>query len=106
MNEYIPSIFFLFSTQVLVFSILLFIFYFYYQTFARQYVKYWLISFAALILSYLIKAFAIFLNTKFVIGFWFITAELSVHFCHYIFVLFLVIGVLHAKNKVVDRQCK
>ena len=106
MIEYITPRVFLFSTQVLVFSSLLFIFFIYYQTFSRQYVKYWLVSFSALTLSYLIKAFAIYPSTKLSVETWYIAAEFCLHFSQYLFVAFLIFGVLHAKNKVVKRKLK
>lgn len=106
MIEYITPRVFLFSTQVLVFSSLLFIFFIYYQTFSRQYVKYWLVSFSALTLSYLIKAFAIYPSTKLSVEPWYIAAEFCLHLSQYLFVAFLIFGVLHAKNKVVKRKLK
>jgi predicted signal transduction protein with EAL and GGDEF domain len=106
MIEYITLKVFLFSTQVLVFSILLFIFFIYYKTFSRQYVKYWLASVSALTLSYLIKACSIYPSTKLSFEAWYIAAEFCLHLGQYLFVSFLILGVLHAKNKVVNSKLK
>ena len=106
MTEYITPIVFLFSTQVLVCLILLFIFYIYCQSLSHQYVQYWLISISALSFSYFVKAYTAYFNTTLSLELWHIVTEFCLHLCQYLFVIFLIVGVLHAKNKIVDSKFK
>lgn len=105
MIEYITPRTFLFSTQAVVFSVLLFVFYIYYRTFFRQYVKYWLVSIGALSLSYFIKSFVPYSSSNFSTDSWSVLVELLLQICQYSFLLFLVFGVFNAKtHKVLPKR--
>ncbi len=99
MIEFITPDTFLFATQCVVFSVLLFIFYIYYRTFFRKYVMYWLISITSLSLGYFVKAFIPYSNRSFLNDAWQVSAELFLQSSQYLFGLFLVLGVLNAKSK-------
>lgn len=105
MIEYIAPRTFLFATQAVAFSVLLFVFIIYYRTFFRKYVKYWLISVAALSLSYFIKAFLPYTSAQFESDSGILIVELFLQICEYFFLFFLVLGVLNAKtNKKVPKR--
>jgi len=100
--EYITAKTSLFITQAMVFSVLFFVFYVYYRTFLRQYVKYWLVSLGALSFSYLIKSFISFSSYPSSDNLQ-IFAELLLQVCQYSFLFFLFLGVLNAKtNKLLS----
>jgi diguanylate cyclase (GGDEF)-like protein len=101
MTEYITAKTFLFTTQAMVFLVLFFVFYVYYQTFLRKYVKYWLVSIGALSVSYLIKSLIPYSSSYSSSGYWQVFAELLLQTCQYLFVFFLVLGVINAKNNKV-----
>jgi len=98
MIEYITPRTFLFSTQTVVFSVLLFIFYVYYRTFLRKYVKYWLVSIGALCCSYLIKSVVPYSFSHFSADYWQLLTELLLQVCQYTSLFFLVLGVYNAKT--------
>jgi len=103
MTEYITAKTFLFITQAMVFSVLFFVFYVYYQTFLRKYVKYWLVSIGALSVSYLIKSLISYSSSYSATAYWHVFAELLLQICQYSFLFFLVLGVLNAKtNKIIS----
>ena len=104
MIEYITPRTFLFSTQAVVFSVLLFVFYTYYRTFLRKYVKYWLVSIGALCLSYFIKSIVPYSSSHLSSDYWLILAELLLQVCQYSFLIFLGCGVFNAKaNKEIPK---
>lgn len=103
MLEYITPRAFLFFTQAVVFLVLLFVFYTYYRTFPHKYVKYWLVSIGALCCSYLIKSVIPYPNSYFSSNYWQLLAELILHTCQYIFLLFLVFGVVNAQDKKISK---
>jgi len=98
MIEYITPRTFLFSTQAVVFSVLLFIFYVYYRTFLRKYVKYWLVSIGALCCSYFIKSVVPYSFSHFSTDYWQVLTELLLQVCQYTSLLFLILGVYNAKT--------
>jgi len=105
MIDYIAPQTFLFSTQAVVFSMLLFVFYIYYKTFLRKYVKYWLVSIGALSFSYLLKSFSPFVSSYFLNNYGQVFVELLLQISLYSFLLFLVLGVLNAKtNKAFPKR--
>jgi diguanylate cyclase (GGDEF)-like protein len=105
MIEYITPRTFLFSTQAVVFSVLFFVFYSYYRTFLRKYVKYWLVSIGALCLSYAIKSVIPYSSSHLSSDYWLMTAELLLKICQYIFLIFLGFGVYNAKtNKEIPKH--
>jgi len=93
MIEYIRPQTFLYATQAVAFSVLLFVFAVYYRTFYRKYVKYWLISISALTFSYFIKIFSVYTNDN-----WQLLTEFLLQVCQYAFLLFLMLGVFSAKK--------
>ena len=101
MIEYITPKTFLFSTQTVVFSVLLYIFYIYYRTFLRRYVGYWLVSIGALSFSYFIKSFIPYISINFSRSYWQILAELLLQTSQYLFLLFLILGIVNAKTSKV-----
>lgn len=108
MIEYITQRTFLFSTQFVVFSMLLFVFYTYYRTFLRKYVKYWLVSIGALCCSYLVKSVVPYSSSHFSNDYLLVVAELLQQICQYLFLVYLVFGIVNAKtnkelpNKIVN----
>jgi diguanylate cyclase (GGDEF)-like protein len=105
MIEYITPRTFLFSTQTVVFSVLIFVFYIFYRTFSRKYVKYWLMSLGALNFSYLIKSFVPYSSRNVSSDSWQVFAELLLQICQYSFLIFLVFGVYIAKkNKELSKE--
>jgi hypothetical protein len=98
MIEYLTPRTFLFITQAILFSVLLFVFYIYYRTFLRKYLKYWLVSIGALSLGYFIKSVLPFIQGEFTSANWKITAETFLQAVQYLFILFLVFGVYNAKT--------
>ncbi len=98
MIEYITPRTFLFSTQAVVFSVLLFIFYVYYRTFLRKYVKYWLVSIGALCCSYFLKSVVPYSFSHFSTDYWQVLTELLLQICQYTSLLFLIFGVYNAKT--------
>ena len=98
MIEYITPRTFLFSTQAVVFSVLLFIFYVYYRTFLRKYVKYWLVSIGALCCSYFIKSVVPYSFSHFSTDYWQVLTELLLQVFQYTSLLFLILGVYNAKT--------
>jgi diguanylate cyclase (GGDEF)-like protein len=110
MIEYLTPRTFLFITQAILFSVLLFVFYIYYRTFLRKYLKYWLVSIGVLSLGYFIKSVLPFIQGEFSSDNWKITAEMFLQAVQYLFILFLVFGVYNAKTnqaipKVVFLTC-
>ncbi len=104
MIEYLTPRTFLFTTQALLFSVLLFVFYIYYSTFLRKYLKYWLISIGALSAGYLIKSVLPLTQGDISSIHWKITAELVLQIVEYLFLFFLVLGVYNAKkNKIIPK---
>jgi diguanylate cyclase (GGDEF)-like protein len=81
-----------------VFSVLLFIFYVYYRTFLRKYVKYWLVSIGALCCSYFIKSVVPYSFSHFSTDYWQVLTELLLQVCQYTSLLFLIFGVYNAKT--------
>jgi len=105
MIDYIAPRTFLFTTQAVVFSMLLFVFFIYYKTFLRKYVKYWLVSIAALSFSYLLKSFLPYIGNHFSNDYLQVLLELMLQVSLYSFLIFLVLGVLNAKtNKVLPKK--
>lgn len=105
MIEYITPRTSLFSTQAVVFSVLLFVFYTYYRTFLRKYVKYWLVSIGALCFSYFIKSVVPYSSSHLSGDYWLILAGLLLQICQYSFLVFLGCGVFNAKkNKEVPKN--
>ncbi|ALO35902.1 hypothetical protein CMT41_15105 [Colwellia sp. MT41] len=98
MIDYITPRTFLFATQAVVFSVLLFVFVVYYRTFLRKYVMYWLVSIAMLSLSYFIKAFLPYTSVDLASNNWHFIAEFILQTCQYSFLFFLVLGVFNAKT--------
>ncbi len=105
MIDYIAPRTFLFTTQAVAFSMLLFVFFIYYKTFLRKYVKYWVVSIAALSVSYLLKSFLSHRSNHFLGDYGQVLVELMLQASLYFFLLFLVFGVLNAKtNKVLSKK--
>ena len=105
MIEYITPRTFLFATQAVVFSVLLFVFIVYYRTFFRKYVLYWLVSIGMLSFSYLIKALLPYTSANLANSNWYYIAEFILQTCQYAFLLFLLLGVYNAKtNKVIPKK--
>ncbi|KGJ91120.1 putative bifunctional diguanylate cyclase/phosphodiesterase [Colwellia psychrerythraea] len=100
MIEYFKPQTFLYATQAVAFSVLLFVFVAYYQTFFRKYVKYWLVCITALTVSYFIKAVS-----PSITGNWLLIAEFIQQVCQYYFLFFLILGVYNAKkNKEIPKK--
>ena len=87
--EYITPRTFLFATQAVVFSVLLFVFIVYYRTFFRKYVLYWLVSIGMLSFSYLIKALLPYTSANLANSNWYYFAEFILQTCQYAYLLFL-----------------
>ncbi len=88
----------LFLTQATVFFVLSYIFLMYFQTFARQYVKYWLISLIALTIASLFKATA-FIKLGFLNGFLGqAISPISAQLFYYLSLQFLLLGIYNAKS--------
>jgi len=102
MIDYITPRTFLFTTQAVVFSMLLFVFYIYYKTFLRKYVKYWLVSIGSLSVSYLLKSFSPYTTNLSSNEYGQILLEFLLHISQYAFLFFLVLGVLNAKSHQVQ----
>ncbi len=103
--EFVPPRTFLFATQAVAFSVLLFVFYVYYKTFLRKYVKYWSMSIAALSLAYLLKSLLTYTKNQSSGDNWQAFFELLLQVCQYSFLIFLVFGVLNAKtNKAISKK--
>ena len=100
MIEYITPRTFLFATQTLVFSMLLFVFVVYYRTFFRKYVKYWLVSIAALAFSYLIKSCFPYTSSNLAIDNWQLLAEFLLQSAQFLFLFYLILGVINAKTNI------
>jgi diguanylate cyclase (GGDEF)-like protein len=81
---------------------LLFVFYIYYKTFLRKYVKYWLISIAALSSSYLLKSLSFYGDNHSSMDYGQVLLESLLQASQYSFLLFLVFGVLNAKSQRVQ----
>ncbi|MDP7592465.1 MAG: bifunctional diguanylate cyclase/phosphodiesterase [Litorilituus sp.] len=100
MLENINSIAFVFASQAIVFAILSFIFFIYYQVYRRKYVQYWLFSFIALTGYYLSNAFLHGNNS-----YLFATNYLQLFYAQvqqsslYLFLVFFLFGVYTAKKQ-------
>ncbi len=105
MIDFVPPQAFLFATQAVVFFVLLFVFYAYYKTFLRKYVKYWSMSIAALSMAYLLKSLSTYIKNQSSGDNWQAFFELLLQVCQYSFLIFLVFGVLNAKtNKAISKK--
>lgn len=104
MIEYLTPRTFLFLTQAIVFFVLFFVFYTYYRTFNRKYVKYWLVSIGSLCCSYFIKSVIPYSSSHLSSNSWQVLGELLLQVCQYLFLAFLVFGIVSAKNKPIPKK--
>ncbi len=95
----------LFLTQAMVFSALSFIFFMYFRTFSRQYVKYWLISLISLSIAALFKATVLIKTSLFTGVVAQIYLPIASQLFYYLSLLFLLFGIYNAKsNQQPDSQ--
>lgn len=90
---------FLFATQIIVYSMLSFVFVMYYRAFKREYVGYWLLSTFAIALTYLFKTLSLhdhYLTDEI---FWLVFVDVFKLIFLYFSLFFLAIGMLNAKHK-------
>ncbi|QBG36668.1 EAL domain-containing protein [Litorilituus sediminis] len=88
----------LFLTQAIAFSVLSFIFYMYYRTFERRYVKYWLLGLTSITLGYYVIALTPLISSEFSNAVSQLVVSASFKLTQFVALLFLFVGIYNARS--------